>query len=550
MRGSTPIPVWFAEHPEALEAVRGFLDRRVAGERESVRSLLAALKDEHSFPYASEPSLIRFMQSLNGGEMPKASARAADETGVRWPAIKALPERLKAIRGARKWVITAAQNNTPVSELFLQSLLRFCVHEGAELIVRPLRARIPGQDLDPWWHGSIREYLFDDEIEFKDWILPDIRLSLTVANPLSGLDARSGAKHAVYAATQLQMRSVATPQNQAAKILYSTGAVTESNYPATKSGNLADFHHSLSATLVETDGKRTWIRGLVFDGKWFADVDRYYPARAAVRKAMRWAALVPGDEHALVNDPAVEKATYGPGGLTERGDPHRIVRHDLLDSYSVSHHHNANQITKTLKNTHELGNLRDELDLTIDFLKRTSTRRSTNLHVSSNHGDHLTQWLAFCGDRNVTDENRLLYHELMAGVLRSAKKTATGVSYQEPFEAYCQGKLGRDCLTEWLGSTDAYIVKDVDLALHGHRGTNGSRGSARGLSSIGAKVIIGHSHSPQIVKGCYQTGTSTLMNLEYLSGPSSWVQAHCILHDSGRRQIIHMVGGDFHAPRT
>ena len=74
--------------------------------------------------------------------------------------------------------------------------------------------------------------------------------------------------------------------------------------------------------------------------------------------------------------------------------------------------------------------------------------------------------------------------------------------------------------------------------MHGDRGPNGARGSAKNLRRIGIKSVIGHSHSPQISEGCYQVGTSSRLKLEYNEGPSGWLNTHCVIHADGKRQFV------------
>ena len=101
-----------------------------------------------------------------------------------------------------------------------------------------------------------------------------------------------------------------------------------------------------------------------------------------------------------------------------------------------------------------------------------------------------------------------------------------------------------------LGGDESLVVCGVELGMHGDRGPNGARGSARNLRRIGVRSIIGHSHSPEIAEGCYQTGTSTRLRLEYNSGPSSWLNAHVVLNADGKRQLVIIVDGRFrHVPK-
>lgn len=551
----TSMKSWFDANPKALKRTEDFVALRLKGDPTSVRSLLDGLNIQSKFPFTSEPSLIRHLKTLGlTTSTPRQNAATATGASEKNQLFVPSPKRSKAIKAARRWVITAAQNNTEPHAGFLDTLNVYCRANNAELLIRPLRyknATVEGNipdGVDPegtWWHPSVEKHLIDVEIELKDVVIPDVRIAATSGNPLMGLDSRSGTKHGIYAATQLSMRTVPTPQQVLPKILYSTGAVTIANYSTTKSGNLAGFHHNLSAIVVEQDKKgRTFLRAIQWDGEGLTDIDKRYTPKGQ-RKADRWEALIPGDEHAWFVDPSVKAATYtNRNSMAKTGRPHVIVRHDLLDCYSVSHHHLGNQLTQTNKDVHGWGNLEKELNDTIDFLNETSPRGALNLIVSSNHNDHLSQWLSK-GEKAVTAQNALMYHKLMAAVLESSERTPTGVKHANPFEVYAEGRVTAQ--TEFLGGDDCYMIQGIDVAMHGHRGPNGSRGSARNLANIGVKSVIGHSHSPNIFRGVHQVGTSSCYDLEYASGPSSWLHCHAVIHSNGKRQLLPIIDGEWRA---
>ena len=53
---------------------------------------------------------------------------------------------------------------------------------------------------------------------------------------------------------------VAFEVTDVAKLLTTTGACTVSNYTDSRAGRIGEFHHSLSAILVEVDGRRFHLR--------------------------------------------------------------------------------------------------------------------------------------------------------------------------------------------------------------------------------------------------------------------------------------------------
>tara|TARA_S200002703_G_scaffold151577_1_gene151157 strand:- start:536 stop:841 length:306 start_codon:yes stop_codon:yes gene_type:complete len=96
---------------------------------------------------------------------------------------------------------------------------------------------------------------------------------------------------------------------------------------------------------------------------------------------------------------------------------------------------------------------------------------------------------------------------------------------------------------KFLGGDEPYMVHDIDVSQHGHKGPNGVRGSLTNLSKIGVKTVIGHCHSPGIMGGCWQVGTSSRYDLEYIQGPSSWLHCHCVIHANGKRQLLPIIEG-------
>src|SRR5690554_4811936 len=81
----------------------------------------------------------------------------AKSAGVDPDVLKSLAKRVRKARGVQRYVITAAQNATPVNKRFFASLLTYCKVRDAQLLVIPYRYKNPtsmwtaaAQD-DDWW---------------------------------------------------------------------------------------------------------------------------------------------------------------------------------------------------------------------------------------------------------------------------------------------------------------------------------------------------------------------------------------------------------------
>jgi hypothetical protein len=93
-----------------------------------------------------------------------------------------------------------------------------------------------------------------------------------------------------------------------------------------------------------------------------------------------------------------------------------------------------------------------------------------------------------------------------------------------------------------LGRSSSYQVKGWELGQHGDVGANG-RGSLLQFRKLNTKIIVGHYHSPG-KDGALAVGTSTTMRVGYNIGPSSWLQAHVIIHNDARAQHINFIDGE------
>lgn len=446
------------------------------------------------------------------------------------------------------FVITSAQNNTPVNECFLGALENYCDINDAELFVIPLKYNNPNvlvQDNEVLWDELVQDYLLDTNIKVHPLvkIMGSLKINATSDNPLTGLDSLSKGDSVIIGHQQLQMKTLPVQQDDHPVIMTTTGTVTEKNYSISKLGAKADFNHSFSAAVVVVSNGIFHIRHLNFDGTGFYDLDQYYTAVDHFHDTVE--AIVTGDEHVIFIDKNVFNATYGKGGLVESLKPRYIVRHDVIDCYSISHHHNYNVFTRYAKAMAGVNILSKELDEVVDFIIKTTPQGTKNIIVSSNHHDHITRWLNEC-DPKTDPHNAMLYHQLMYEMLKrtSFSKEGGGTYHPNPFELYSEKTFiscGLD--VEFLSRSSTFKILGVEIASHGDKGNNGSRGSRPQYANLPSKTIIGHSHSPGITKGCYQVGTSSTLKLEYNQGASSWLNTHCIIHRNGKRQLVNIING-------
>jgi DNA-binding CsgD family transcriptional regulator len=463
----------------------------------------------------------------------------------------------KAQRALRKsvsrYVVTWAQNATPVHENFLQSLLMYCQANNAQLIVIPGRYRNPtsvwsqNNKEDEYWCEEVAPYLMDRRIELcKDLlIMGDIKIQPTAVAPLSGLKTITGRASGVFGHPKIALETVATPQNDLPKILTTCGAVTVENYTDSKAGKKGEFHHSLGATVIEIQDGIFHLREVSAcdDGSFIDLGTEYFPD--SIGSAARPMALVMGDIHTDAICPVCETVTFGKGGIVETLQPESVVLHDWFDGYSGSHHHKGKVFIQYAKHHSGRHNVRGEIERTFERTKKW--KQSTDARffiIGSNHNEHLTTWLER-GEPKSDPENALFYHQLMAKMLAQVFMGEVKASVPDPLKILCH-ENGLDDL-HFIGRGDRLMFGDIDCSHHGDQGANGARGGRKQFESIGVKTVIGHSHSPGIEGGCYQVGTNSMLRLEYNNGLSSWLNTDCIIYANGKRSLIHKIQGQWRA---
>lgn len=460
----------------------------------------------------------------------------------------------KLRKGCKNYIIVAAQNATPVDPDWWAVIQTMAKHREAEILVIPIRYKNPtshwsgSQRNAEYWDAPVRDYLWSARLKLNEklTVLGDFKIQPTASDPLTGAEALSLEQSGIIGHTKLHMRSIPTPASRMAKILTTTGACTVENYTDSRAGRIAAFHHSLSCVIVEIAGsKRFHLRHVHYDRKSRSATDlnvRYQTNGYGL--APRPLALVMGDTHVRAICPKVEEATFGKDGMLVKLNPQYVVYHDVLDMHSGTRHHDGDPFTAVAKAKSAGDLVAAEVEEAINFIENARIGDQVSVIVGSNHNDMLGQWMKR-KDWKADPRNAPFYLRMALRMVEEARIGPKGAEYPDPFTLLVRDRKLQNVRV--LDQDESFKLGGVELGMHGDRGPNGSRGSIRNLRRIGVKSIIGHSHSPGIDEGCYQTGTSTRLRLEYNHGASSWLNCHCLLHADGKRQLVVIVDGYWRA---
>jgi len=455
----------------------------------------------------------------------------------------------KRIPKAKRYIVTYAQNATPVFEPFLQSLKNYAVKINARVVVIAGRYQNPTSVYsermanDDWWDPSLDPYIYLGEHEINSGlaVFGDTSIQPTAVRPLSGFETHVRNRSGIFGHPKQELVVIPTASREWPRILMSTGAVTVPNYTQSKAGKKGERSHTIGAAIIEVDGGEFWLRHVTSDEQGcFQDLDSYC-SPVGVEPGPPIEALVCGDIHFDSINRAVDEATFsGDGSIVNTMRPRHIVYHDIL-SMSARPKYDGKKLTTRYK-AHVTGkeSVRNEVLRVLDGLLCRTPEWSTGHVVQSNHDKHLMHWLE-TADVKCDPENAVFYHETWLELLRGFNP-ASKDNWPLPLEVWAKKMLGDEQPLHFLHRDERLRIAGHECDFHGDGGPNGTRGTIGQFAKFGAKTVIGHSHTPGIRDGCMQVGVTGALDQHYNDRPSTWMHAHGILYNSGARTLVFFVG--------
>ena len=313
--------------------------------------------------------------------------------------------------------------------------------------------------------------------------------------------------------------------------MFTTGAVTEKNYTDSKAGKKGEFHHTFGFVIVEIKDKDTFFIRHVTATKNGDFCDLIYKITdEGVSFIEGISAAILGDIHC---GQMCKKTHEAQKKWLSAVKPKHTVLHDVFDGYSINHHEEDDPIRQYEKHTLGTDNLLEEIS---NMLLWLDTMKEYNCIIpSANHNDFVDRWIKRVNWKYHI-KNAKEYMEY-AQVLMSGKAKEGIISY------LINQKFGKKIKT--LGRNDLFPVKGCELANHGDKGPNGSRGSAQSYRKLNVKMINGHSHTPSRLDGCITVGTTSILRQRYIIGPSSHLPCDAWIHEDGKAQQLIYFDGEF-----
>ncbi len=442
------------------------------------------------------------------------------------------------ISRSKKFVITTAEVGKQVHRGFLASIKKYCKLNNAELFVLPC---VDPASINAW---TIDKKLLDDllvkEINLNsNLFISTIKLSSKQINPLTGL-GRIGQRNGsfIYASPKQFLKVVPVSNNKLPHVLMTTGSITVSNYApkanymSERTAYIANNDHVMGALIVEIKNDTFfYFRQVQADKKGhFIDLGKQYSSSGV--KDFAPSALVLGDWHSGQTDPYAAACWLD---ICEELKPKYLVMHDLFDGLSINHHEQHKTILKAkryeqnqLVLSREIMKVRDDLD------NKLCPAVEEVVVVASNHDEFLHRYL----------EDGLYVHDPQ-NHRTSLELAIAMLDGHNPLEQGVKNVGLKSKNVRWLKRDEDFKIAGIQLGAHGDKGPNGSRGSLINLEAAYGSCVVGHSHTPGIIRDAWQVGTTSLMNLGYNEGPSSWLHSSCLVYENGSRQLIIVVDEDW-----
>ncbi|MFH1554301.1 MAG: helix-turn-helix domain-containing protein [Pseudomonadota bacterium] len=484
----------------------------------------------------------------------------AAESSIRSPSI------VPATTVVQRFLLTAAQDDTPIHEGFWGNLKAYADFLGAEIMVGGYTYQ-KGLFED----HSVAAGRFDQRI--APYLRPEVvdlgprivwygkaNILPTATDPLSGWETATREKWAVFPHAKIALRCVPVMPGAPGKQIMTTGVVTQPNYVQRNSGQKASFHHTIGATIVEvTPAGRHFCRQIVAvaDGS-FQDLD-YCVHAGKVTTGNEVEAITWGDIHYEFLDPDVARGSWGfnvntglcdiEGSMLDVLRPRHGFVHDSFNFTARSHHTKNDPHERVKRIAEGRDAVEPEIAQTARFLAAIRRPWCTTVHVDSNHNQHLHKWLK---DESAFRDpvNAAYWCELNAAALRAAEAgNSDFLIHEHALRAAMPDNLrGITFLRAGQSYQVCQATSPVECGLHADIGPNGAKGSAPAFARIVERANGAHLHYAVIRESYFGAGTSSLMNMVYnTKGPGSWSQSHTLTYPSSKRTIITLNGPEWRA---
>jgi hypothetical protein len=448
--------------------------------------------------------------------------------------------------GIKKYIISSVLNDCPLHP-FYKAVKSYCYINGYELLCIPVAYKnislFSSKKYEPSWDSRLASNYIHNAVKLDCSLIVEgsMNIQATATSPLSGLHGYGKGNSVIFGHPKIELKTLPSLPGTISHIQMTTGTLSKPSYSKTKDGKKAEFHHSIGAVIVETDGVDFWFRYILGEkGGAFIDLDTRYLPDGSTQAAKPALCVVGGDVHVGHHDEKVCDAIFK--DLVNTVKPKTVVLHDFFDAHSISHHHKDNPVLRAMKRKQNTDCLEGELNLCLNWLRKYDFKDVSI--IRSNHHDHLDRWL----DNPVAgvQSNNLFWWYYL-----QAMRIKIGINENKIVKAL-------PLALRYLANQQDYDVSflkfpsDLDPLktgafrhVHGDEGVNGSRGGATVLSKVEDRLIAGHGHSFIINGGYTQVGHTSHDPAIYTKGYNCSRHGGAVVYANGQETLIPVIKGKF-----
>jgi len=441
-----------------------------------------------------------------------------------------------------RFIFSWCQSETEVHDDFLTNIEEYAKHIDASIHIIAGRYRNPTsiqsnkntkakeKNLTNSWSPRVVPYLDANRHNIHKYLclLSDVKIQPTASTPLSGLNGITGLESCIVGHPRVHLKSLPILDGYPHKLLLSTGSVSIENYTDTKSGKKGEFHHTLGFVIVELDGDDFHIRQVqCSDDGSFYDL-KFFVSDGEVMLHSGAESIVFGDLHLGETNDDVLKSSFE---LSDYLKCEEIILHDVFNGHSISHHERNQPFQLIKRESNKSDSLIHELNDMTEFF--SEYQKYNFIMVRSNHDEFLDRWLNDVDWRKSSNKREYIS---LANILMN-------------------DKIGKGILpaliditnnnVTCLGIDESYRINDWECGMHGHIGSNGSRGGVIQFKNLNTKNVTGHTHTPCREDGHCSVGTLTHLRVGYNKGPSSWMNSNFVIYPNGKGHHVHIINNKF-----
>lgn len=432
-----------------------------------------------------------------------------------------------------KYIITSVQKGASLHKKFYDNLLTFKEkHNVDKILVFVMNGRYISDDM---LHPSIATLpeieLINGKHKLANKVMAyDSKVLAQNIDPMRGLTDKLPMQYSyILPATKRRYKSNASLGSKP-RFFVTTGAMSRPFYKEqTNIGKKAKTQHTYGFTYFEDKGRdKMFIKPIEADlqGNFYWLNERYKDGKMVTGNFVECLNL--GDWHTGQTNIDVRKQTIK---MIEELNPKYVVFHDFFDGYSINHH-NRHRLLDRIRNSIR-GN--DSLEKELKILHKEMmffAKKFPNVKFLIPESNHDVFIRTFIDDRHWFREE---HNILMSAKILPQLIDLRNVALEEAL------KLVGDMPSNFtfFRENSSFRIRGIEVAQHGHKGANGSRGGLNQFRRLNLRQMSGHTHSPAIYENGVIVGTSTNLEQGYtIGGPSSWMHAHGVIYPNGTCTLV------------